>query len=92
MLTKEKKQLLINELNGLSHAAQLFGNYTFQRKDVGSEVKIPTGKISKYMNDRNRKAPIEEAINFVDSLGLDLLATLKKYHGVVDVRSKTKRI
>jgi len=85
---RKTKDLLINKLNVLSPAAQLFGNYTFQRKDVETIAKIPSGKISKYMNDKNKKAPIEEVINFVDSLGLDLLVTLKKYYGVIDVNSR----
>jgi hypothetical protein len=41
------------------------------------------------MNDNNKKAPIEEVLNFIDSLGLDPLVTLKKYYGVIDFRSKT---
>lgn len=89
---RKTKNLLINKLNGLSPAAQLFGNYTFQRKDVEIETNIPAGKISKYMNDKNKKAPIEEIIRFIDSIGLDLLETLKKYYGVIDVESKTNRI
>ncbi len=85
---RKAKDLLINKLNGLSPAARLFGNYTFQRKDVETVAEIPTGKISKYMNDKKKKAPIEEVVNFVDSLGLDLLITLKKYYGVIDINSR----
>ncbi len=44
------------------------------------------------MNNNNKKAPIEEVLNFVDSLGLDPLVTLKKYYGVIDVGSESKRI
>ncbi|MGJ1508203.1 hypothetical protein [Sphingobacterium siyangense] len=87
---RKTKNLLINKLKGQSPAAQLFGNYTFQRKDVEIETNIPAGKISKYMNDKNKKAPIEEIIRFIDSIGLDLLETLKKYYGVIDVNQRLK--
>ena len=82
------KNLLINKLRGLSPAAQLFATYTFQRKNVEKETNIPTGKISKYVNDNNKKAPIEEVLNFVHSLGLDPLVTLTKYYGLIDLKSK----
>jgi len=83
------KNLLTDKLKDLSPAAQLFGYHTFQRKDVETETKIPLGKLSKYMSDKKKRAPIEEVINFIDSLGLDLLTTLQKYYGVIDISSIT---
>lgn len=79
------KNLLMDKLKDLSPAAQLFGYYTFQRKDVETEAKIPLGKLSKYVSDKNKRAPMEEIINFIDCMGLELLNTLQKYYGVINV-------
>jgi len=77
----QKNTNLLQDFSDLSPEARFFKKYTQQQKDIEIKLNIPPGKISKYYNDKNKRALATEIITFAKGMKLDVLAAFKEIYG-----------
>lgn len=76
---------LLENLKDASPAGKLFGMYTQPRKGVETKLGMASGKISKYLSDKGKRATAEEVIRFSDGMRMDLLDVFKEYYGEISL-------
>lgn len=75
---------LLEEFQDLSPEAKFFKKYTLQQKDIEAKLNIAPGKISKYFNDKSKRALASDIIAFAGGMKLDILEAFKELFGELD--------
>lgn len=81
---KQIETNLLEEHQNLSPEGRFFKKYTQQQKEIESKLNIPLGKISKYFNDKNKRALATEIIAFADGMNLNVLSVFKEIYGEIE--------
>lgn len=72
---------LLEELQDLSPVAKFFAKYTQKQNDIEKKLGMANGKISKYFNDKTKRAIALEILNFANGMNMDYLSVFKEIYG-----------